>query len=122
MADVLVVDAMSFSKLTVYDWATKSFVSLVDYGSAIPKPGDTDATEAFVFMAVGTTGHSKHPIAYVLQKKCAADIQACLITDCFGLLYSLHINVLAVVFDGTFTNQQIASQPGCKMKVFDIQT
>ena len=123
MSDVvLVVDVMSLSKMTVYDWATKSFVGLVDYGSAIPEPEDTESTEALVFMVVGTTGHWKHPIAYVLQNKCSADVQACLITDCIGLLLLEGINVLAVVFDGTFSNQQTASQLGCKMKVSDIQT
>ena len=71
----------------------------------IPEPEDTEATEALVFMVVGTTGHWKHPIAYVLQKKCSAYVQACLITDCFGLLHSEGINVLTVVFDVTFTNQ-----------------
>ena len=73
-------------------------------------------------MVVGTTGHWKHPIAYVLQNKCSADVQACLITDCISLLHSEGINVLAVVFDSTFTNQQTALQLGCKMKVSDIQT
>ena len=39
MSDVvLVVDTISLSKMTVYDWATKFFVGLVDYGSAIPEP------------------------------------------------------------------------------------
>ena len=113
MADVvLVVDGMSLSIMTVYDWATKSVVSLVDYGSAIPEPEDTEATEALVIMVVGTTGHWKHPIAYVLQKKCATNVQACLIIDCIGLLHSHHTNVLAVVFDGTFINQQTALQLG----------
>ena len=73
-------------------------------------------------MVVGTTGHWKHPTVYVMQNKCAAHVQPCLITDCIGLLYSHYINVLAVVFDGTFTNQQTAFQLGCKMKVSDIQT
>ena len=68
MSDVvLVVNGMSLSKMTVYDWATKSFVGLVDYGSAMPAPVDTEATEALAFMVVGTTGHWKQPIAYVLQ-------------------------------------------------------
>ena len=119
---VLVVDSMSLSRMTVYDWATKSFVGLVDCGSVIPEPEDAEATEALVFMVVGTTGHWKSPIAYVLQNKGAADVQTCLITDCIGLLYSHSINVLAVVFDGTFTNQQTALQLGCKIKVCDIQT
>ena len=43
MSDVvLVVDTMSLSKMTVYDWATQSFVGLGDYGSAIPEPQDTE--------------------------------------------------------------------------------
>ena len=66
---VLVVDAMSLSKMTVYDRRLKSFVGLIDYGGAIPEPESTEATEALVFMIVGTTGNWKHPIAYVLQNK-----------------------------------------------------
>ena len=58
MADVvIVVDAMSLSKMTAYDQATKSFVGLVDYGSAIHEPEDTEATKALVFIVVGTNGH-----------------------------------------------------------------
>ena len=80
-------------------------VGTVDYGTAAPEATDEPATEALVFMVVGMTGHWKHPIAYVLQDKCSAYVQAQLIKDCIGLLHTEGINVLAVVFDGTFTNQ-----------------
>ena len=69
---VLVVDAMTLSKMTVYDRTSKSFVGLVDYGTAIPEPEATEVTEALVFMVVGTIGHWKHPTAYVLQNKYSA--------------------------------------------------
>ena len=71
---VLVVDAMSLHKMTIYDQSRKSFVSLVDYGAAIPEAATTEATEALVFMIVGLTGKWKHPVAYVLQDKCSADV------------------------------------------------
>ena len=118
---VLMVDAMALHKGTVWDPKTKRYVGTVDYGTAIPENEDELATEALVFMVVGMTGHWKHPIAYVLQNKCSAAVQAQLIRDCIGLLHGEGIDVIAVVFDGTFTNQQTAKRLGCKLKVSDIQ-
>ena len=43
---VLVVDAMSIHKMTIYDKNRKSFVGLVDYGTAVPEADATEATEA----------------------------------------------------------------------------
>ena len=57
----------------------------------------------------------------MLQNKCSAAVQSQLICDCIGLLHAEGIDVLAVVFDGTFTNQQTAKRLGCKMKVGEIQ-
>ena len=54
---VLVVDAMSIHKMTIYDKNRKSFVGLVDYGTAVPEADATEATEALVFMIVGLTGN-----------------------------------------------------------------
>ena len=58
-----------------------------------------------MFTVVRMTGHWKHPITYILQDKCSAYVEAQLIKDCIGLLHTEGINVLAVVFDGTFKNQ-----------------
>ena len=116
---VLVVDAMSLHKMTLYDKSRKSFVGLVDYGTAIPEAISTEATEALVFMIVGLTGNWKHPIAYVLQDKCSADVQAQLITDCIGLLNEEGIMVHGLVFDGSPTNSHTARKLGCKMNVAD---
>ena len=51
----------------LYDASQDSFACLVDYGTAIPKPETTDATEALAFIIVGLTGHWRHPITYFLQ-------------------------------------------------------
>lgn len=123
MKDVtLIVDAMTLHKGTFWDPKSKSFVGRVDYGIAVPEASDDLATEVLVFMAVGLTGHWKHPIAYVFQDKCSAAVQTQLIKDCIELLHSEDIRVCAVVFDGTFTNQLTAQKLGCKMRVSDMQT
>ena len=118
---VLVVDAMAIHKGAFWDRKLHRFVGCIDYGVAIPEPSDTPATEALVFLVVGITGHWKHPIAYVLQDHCSACVQAQLIKDCISLLHKESVNVRAVVFDGTYTNQSTAQQLGCRMKVSCLQ-
>ena len=71
-------------------------------------------------MIARMTGHWKHPIAHVLQDKFFVPVQSQIIKDCIDLLYVERINVLAIVFDGTFSNQQTAVQLESKM-VSDLQ-
>ena len=53
MSDVvLIVDAMTLYKMTVWDDANKCYVGLVDYGTAMPEMETTEVTEALVFMVV----------------------------------------------------------------------
>ena len=68
-------------------------------------------------MVVGLTGNWKHPVGYVLQDKCSANVQAQLINDCIGLLSEVGLNVHGLVFDGSPTNQLTARKLGCKMNV-----
>ena len=70
----------------------------------MPEVTEDLATEALVFMISGISGHFKHPIAYVLQDKCSSAVQAQLIKDYICLLFKEGINVVAVVFDGCYTN------------------
>ena len=118
---VLHVDAMALHKMTIYDKAKNSFVGMVDYGTAIPESETNEATEALVFMIIGLTGNWKHPVAYVLQDKCTANVQAQMIKDCIGLLSEQGLPVHGLVFDGTFTNQQTAVKLSCKMNVSNPQ-
>ena len=119
---VLIVDTMALYKGTIWDPKSKSYVGLVDYGTAKPEPEENMASEALVFMISGITGHWKHPVAYFLQDKCSAVVQAQLITDCIGLLSAEGLNAVALVFDGTYTNQSTAKLLGCKMKVSERKT
>ena len=111
MSDVvLIVDAMALYKGTIWDPKSKSYVGLVDYGTAKPEPEENMASEALVIMISGITGHWKHPVAYFLQDKYSAVVQAKLIKDFIGLLSAEGLNVVALVFDGTYT---IKVQPNC---------
>ena len=71
-------------------------------------------------MIVGLTGNWKHPVGYVLQDKCSANVQAQLINDCIGLLSEVGLNVHGLVFDGPPTNQLTARKLGCKMNVEEL--
>ena len=123
MSDVvLIVDAMALNKGTIWDPKTKQYVGMVEYGTAVPEVTDSYATEALVFMVSGLSGHFKHPVAYVLQDKCSSAVQAQLIKDCIGLLYEQGLNIVAVVFDGCYTNQSTAKLLGCVMKVSEVTT
>ena len=73
---VLVLDGMAIHKGTWWDPKQKCYVGRVDYGTGIPEADDDLATEALVFMISGVTGHWKHPIAYFLQNKISASVQA----------------------------------------------
>ena len=101
-----------------------AMLGTIDYGTGLPEAEDELATEALVFMISSILGHWKHPIAYFLQKKkkISAEVFTQLIQDCIGLLHAECLNVLALVFDGTFGNQGTAVQLGCKMSVSDLQT
>ena len=120
---VLMLDAMAIHKGTWWDPKQKCYVGHVDYGTGIPEADDDLATEALVFMISGVTGHWKHPIAYFLQNKISASVQAQLIKDCIGLLSSNGLNAMALVLDGSFANRSSVVHLGCKMKdPQDIQT
>ena len=82
---------------------------LRDYGTSILELETSEATDDFLFIIVGMTGHWKLSTAYVPQDKCSASGQSQLIKDYISVLYVERVDVLAVVF-GTFTNHQTAVQ------------
>ena len=118
---VLVVDAMSWHKGTMWDPISKQYVGNVDYGTAVPEVSTDLATDALVFMIVCLSDHFKHPIGYVLFNKLTASVQAQLIKDCISLLHGVWLHVFALLFDGHFTNPCTTKLLGCKMKVAEIQ-
>ena len=118
---VLVVDAMSLHKGTIWDPISKQYVGNVDYGAAVPEVPTDLATDALVFMIVGLSGNFKHPIGYMLYNKLTASVQAQLIKDCISLLHGVGLHIFVLVFDGHFTSQCKAKLLGCKMEVTEIQ-
>ena len=119
---VLVVDAMAIHKGTFWDPKNWQYVGNVNFGTAVTEACENPATEALVFLAVGPRGFWKHSIAYVLQNKCSAKVQAWLISDCISLLHAEEINVHGVVFNGAFTNQWTATLLGCNLDVDEMKT
>ena len=83
---------------------------------------DDLATEALVFLIIGLKAHFKHPVAYFLQNKCSAAVQAQLIRDCISLLHDEGLCVHSLIFDGTYTNQFTAKQLGCSLTVNNFQS
>ena len=61
-------------------------------------------------------------MAYILQNKCSAAVQAHLIRDCICLLYDEGLLVHALIFDGTYTNQDTAKKLGCSLTFNNFQT
>ena len=117
---VLVVDAMSLHKGTMWGPLSKWYVGNVDYGTAVPEVSTDLATDALVFVIVGLSGHFKHPIGYVLYNKLTATVQAQLIKDCMSLLHGVGLHVFTLVYYGHFTNQCTAKLLGFKIKVAEI--
>ena len=116
---VLIVDAMAIRKGTWFDpkKGTYIYVGQVDYGGALLEEEDTLATEVLVFLLCGVSGHWKRPVAYFLQMKNSAEVLAHLTKDCVRLLQVSGLNVIALVFDGTYANQNTAKILGCKVSM-----
>ena len=119
---VLVVDGMAIHKGNFSDPKNWQYVGYVNYSIAVPEACENPATEALVFLAVGLRAFWKHPIAYVLQDKSSAKVQANLISDCISLLHAEGINVHGVVFDGAFTNQWTDTLLWCNLDVGEMKT
>ena len=118
---VLILDSMKLQNEMIWDPEAQRFVGHIDYGTVLPEYTDGEATKALVPKVVGITGEWKQPIAYVLQDKCSASVQAQLIKDCIRLLHFEGFQVLTIVFDGTYTNQGTAKPLGCVMRVSEFQ-
>ena len=77
----LVIDAMSIRKQTLWDAEKDRYSGFVDLGDEIQnKKSATLASEALVFLLVGTRGHWKCPIGYFLGDKISAEDQAELVS------------------------------------------
>ena len=110
----LIIDAMSIRKQTIWDPKKDRYAGFVDYGSAIPENPETLASEALVFLLVGTRSHWKCPIGYFLTDKMSAVVQAQLIKMALEMAAEAGLKVWSITADGTSVNLSTFKQLGCK--------
>ena len=77
---------MAIRSQTVWTPQRDKYFGFVDYGTKIPNPpSDQLASEALVFLSVGTRSHCKCPIGYFLGNKTNAEIQSKLVSKALEL-------------------------------------
>ena len=111
----LVLDAMGIRSQTVWTPQRDKYFGFVDYGTEIPNPpSDQLASEALVFLLVGTRSHWKCPIGYFLGNKTNAEIQSKLVSKALELAAEAGLKVWSVTADGTAVNVKTFELLGCK--------
>ena len=111
----LVIDAMAIRSQTVWTPQRDKYFGFVDYGTEIPNPpSDKLATEALVFLLVGTRSHWKCPIGYFLGNKTNAEIQSKLVSKALELAAEAGLKIWSVTADGTAVNLATFELLRCK--------
>ena len=110
----LVIDAMSIRKQTLWNNEKDKYSGFIDLGDAIPNPkSEKLASEALVFLLVGTRSHWKCPIGYFLVDKISAKDQATLVTQCLEKAAKAGLKLWSVKADGTAVNLCTFEILGC---------
>ena len=101
----LVIDAMSIRKQTLWDAENDQYSGFVDHGDKVQNNKSTKlASEALVFLLVGTRSTWKCPIAYFLADKMSAKDQAKLVSTSLEKAAKAGLKVWSVTADGTAVN------------------
>ena len=110
----LVIDAMSIRKQTLLNAENDQYSGFSDFGDTIPtiNPGRL-ASEALVFLLVGTRSHWKCPIGYFLVDKITAKDQATLVETFLEMASNAGLKVWSVTADGTAVNLKTFEILGC---------
>jgi hypothetical protein len=110
----LVIDAMSIRKQTLWNPEKDQYSGFVDFGDEIPAvQSEKIASEALVFLLVGTRSHWKCPIGYFLTDKANAKDQAVLIKKSLEMAAKAGLKVWSVTADGTSVNLRTFEILGC---------
>ena len=110
----LIIDAMTIRKQTVWDPKKDQYAGFINYGGVTPEDPETLASEALVFLLVGTRSHWKCPTGYFLCDKMAANVQAQLVTMALEMAAESGLRVCSITADGTSVNISTFRQLGCK--------
>ena len=109
------IDAMAIHSQTVWTPQRDKYFGFVDYGTEIPNPpSDKLATEALVFLLVGTRSHWKCPIGYFLGNETNAEIQSKLVSKALELAAEAGLKIWSMTADGTAVNLATFELLGCK--------
>ena len=113
----LVIDAMSIRKQTLWNPEEDKYSGFTDLGDTIPnRQSEKLASEALVFLLVGTRSHWKCPIGYFLVDKINAKDQATLVTQSLEKAAKAGLKVWSVTADGTAVNLHTFEILGCNFK------
>ena len=107
---------MAIRKQTVYGKKHDRCAGFVDYGKDVRTTDDADtlASEAHVFLLVGTRSHWKCPIGYVLTNHITSTVQAQLIKVPLEKAAEAGLKVWSITVDATLANLSAFQQLRCK--------
>ena len=105
---------MSIRKQILWDANQNKYVGFVSYGEVPAENPDILASEAVVFLLVGTRSHWKCPIGYFLADKMSAKTQAQLVKIALRMSAEAGLRVWSVTSDGTTVNLSMFRELGCK--------
>ena len=109
----LMIDAMSIRKQTLLEPNKERYSGFVDYGPIPTNNPDTVATEALVFLLVGSRSNWKCPIGYFLANKMTGITQEKLVRLALEKAADAGLRVWSITADGTSVNICTFTQLGC---------
>ena len=109
-----IIDAMSIRKQTLLEPNKERYSGFVNYGPIPADDPDIVATEALVFLLVGSRSNWKCPIGYFLTNKTTGIIQAKLVRLALEKAADAGLRVWSITADGTSVNLSTFEQLGCK--------
>ena len=110
----LIIDALSIRKQMLWDNNKDNFVGFVNYGPIPALKPDVLATEAVVFLLVGTRSNWKCTIGYFLADKMSSQTQAELVKIALKMAAEAGLRVWSITADGTKVNLSMFKELGCE--------
>eukprot|EP00794_Sanderia_malayensis_P004342 gene4342-4920_t len=112
----IVIDGMSISKQKIWSNREQKYMGFVDYGCNVSIEDKEElASEALIFMAVGNTGVTwKSIIGYFVCNKAPSGVLAQLTRTALNFVADAGFDVLSIIWDGTYVNQEAARCLGCR--------
>lgn len=113
MICTLTVDELPLRHQT--KWTGRKPSGVVDFGAGSEKSGEI-ATQAYIFIIVCMNENWKIPVAYFLVSRLSAETRANLLKTCLSECYNVGVDIVAIKFDGSASNLEVANLMGCDLK------